>query len=166
MIRRILSVAIVAVLFTAASAVGPDSRVPEAQAGGAPSGGMRCGNGIVLFFGPTVVAEQGSRYDNGTVHWKAELWYHDGTQWKYWKEGPWRGAQVMSNTGPSMGTTTGWAGPTWYGTDGGHSEFFFEAPPGWWYAVRHVAYDRGTWSVGWAWSDGTTHPQGQTSCKT
>lgn len=141
-----------------------------ASAAGVPMGLFICGRddlgrGTVLIKGPTVAAMQGNIRDpNSTawVSWTPQLFYYNYNtgSWTYWADAPWRYAEARSNTGPSMSTGWGTAGPEWAPSGGAYDDTFtWPAAADTWWAVKHIIYDRGDWSWGWA-----TTTSGSSSC--
>lgn len=144
-----------------------DAHDEPASAASSPIGYMYCGYSAALgqgvgFRGAQVTGEIAFRGGGpAIVYWRPEIYWYDRSagQWRYWKTWEYRSAELQTNAGPTLGGTTGYAGPEWRGSDGTNSQFMFPAPSGYSYAIRHVVYDRGTWSYGWA-----TMENGNTSC--
>lgn len=165
---KLRAVLAVSVLTMTAAVLGPAA---PASAADAPMGMFACGYddlgyGTVLVKGPSVNAMQGNIRDPNSIAWVAwtpELYYYNYNtrSWTFWKGAPWRYSEPRSNTGPSMSTGWGVAGPYWAAAGGSYQDTFtWPAAAGTWWAVKNVIYDRGDWS--WAWA---TTGSGGTTCR-
>jgi hypothetical protein len=145
-IRRLVTTALVATVATVALG---------SSASATPSLGrqtLSCGYGSVTTTAPGGAASQNYYGSNvADARWFAGIYHWDGASWTLaWS--PMYVAQVASNAGPSMGTTSGYIG-TWMQADAAPaavSSVTFRAIPGHYYAVVNWVADSS--SAVWNWS--------------
>lgn len=112
-----------------------------------PLATLSCASGVVTTTGPGIVANQNVRgATTPDAVWFAKLYQWNGTSWEWYQVSDLFTAEVESNAGPSMGTTMGYAGPTWYRSTNAEAvtSISFNVTPGYYYSIDNYVWD-GTW---------------------
>jgi hypothetical protein len=114
-----------------------------ANATSLPTTRLVCGNFVVASNTPSVTASQAFRGSNGVARYEAELLYYNPSRGQWVTAavlGPFV-AQVMSNDF-NLGGTTGYAGPTWYRSNGSAvTSVRFNLTRHGYYAIRNWTID-------------------------
>jgi hypothetical protein len=163
--RRLRRLATVAALVGAVAGANVVLSAQPSQALSSPNALLSCSAGYVSTSAPTVYGEQ----QRWAFRWEPVLYrYVPGTGWRLVVAGPLLWA-TPAGSDFSVGTSYGWAGPTWYGSSGAaYTRYTWRVTPGYYYAILNYTTDTNPqFNTGWVSAYATTgyYGTGATSCR-